>query len=120
MPKPDDSSDRALSRLGKRLETLEASRAPKPAIIGPEASTGDGYRMLSALLSGVLGGLGLGWLLDRVAHTSPWGVVGGLLIGSGLSVYAAVRMALAMSARATAAAGKPGPAPSAPDDEEDE
>ena len=117
MPKPDESSERALRRLDKRLETLEASRATKAPVLGPMASTGDGYRMLGGMLSGVLGGLGLGWLLDRVAHTSPWGVVGGLLIGSGVSVYAAVRTALAMSERAALGSK---PASSAPDDEEDE
>jgi ATP synthase protein I len=47
----------------------------------------------------VLGGLGLGWLIDRFAHTGPWGVLGGLLIGSVVSVYAAVRTAMAISAR---------------------
>lgn len=117
MPKPDESSEQALRRLNKRLETFEASRAPKAPLQGPMAASGDGYRMLGGMLSGVLGGLGLGWLLDRVAHTSPLGVVGGLLIGSGVSVYAAVRTAMAMSARASS---RSGPAPEAPDDEEDE
>jgi len=118
MPQPDESSDRALRRLDKRLDKFEAGRAPKlPLAQGTPAFAGDGYRMLGEMLGGVLGGLGLGWLLDRFAHTGPWGVVGGLLIGSGVSVYAAVHTALAMSARATA---KSGPAPSAPDDEEDE
>ncbi len=117
MPKPDESSHRALRRLDKRLDTFEASRAPKTPVVGSLGASSDGYRMLSAMLSGVLGGLGLGWLLDQVAHTKPWGVVGGLLIGSGISVYAAVRTAMAMSARASQGSA---PAPSAPDDEEDE
>jgi len=117
MPKPDESSHRALRRLDKRLEAFEASRAPKAPAQGSMGASSDGYRMLGELLGGVLGGLGLGWLLDRVAHTSPWGVVGGLLIGSGISVYAAVRTAMAMSARASQGSA---PAPSAPDDEEDE
>ena len=73
--------------------------------------------MLGEVLGGVLGGLGLGWLLDRLAHTGPWGVIGGLLIGSGVSIYAAVKTALAMSERASR--GVP-PAPAAPDDEDDD
>ncbi|MBS0411756.1 MAG: AtpZ/AtpI family protein [Proteobacteria bacterium] len=117
MPKPDESSERALRRLDKRLDKFEASRAPKTPALGSMAASGDGYRILAEMLGGVFGGLGLGWLLDRVAHTSPWGLVSGLLIGSGVSVYAAVRTALAMSARASQGSG---PASSAPDDEEDE
>jgi F0F1-type ATP synthase assembly protein I len=71
MPKPDESSHRALRRLDKRLDTFEASRAPKTPVVGSLGASSDGYRMLSAMLSGVLGGLGLGWLLDQVAHTKP-------------------------------------------------
>jgi ATP synthase protein I len=50
----------------------------------------------------VLGGIGLGWLVDRFAHTNPFGVVGGLLIGAGLSIYATVRTASRVSERAEA------------------
>jgi ATP synthase protein I len=100
MPKPDDSSRGAMQRLDDELEAFEASRRPKPAVmLGLGAPAGDGFRLLGQLLGGVLGGLGLGWLIDRFAHTGPWGVLGGLLIGSVVSVYAAVRTAMAISAR---------------------
>jgi len=117
MPTPDDPSQRALKRLDNKLETFEASRRAKPSLLGTAGSASDGYRLLGQMLGGVLGGLGLGWLLDHVVHTSPWGVVGGLLIGAGLSIYSTVRTASAMSARA--AKGAPAPGPTA-DDEEDE
>ena len=66
----------------------------------------------------MLGGLGLGWFFDHLVHTSPWGMIGGLLIGLGVSTYAAIRSASQMSARAITA--KSGIAPSVPDHEEDE
>jgi ATP synthase protein I len=119
MPKPDDSSLEALGRLDKQLETFEAARGTKPFASAVAGSAGDGYRLLGQMLGGVLGGIGLGWLVDRFAHTSPFGVLGGLLIGAGLSVYATVRTASAMSARA-AKAGPSEPAPPASDDEDDE
>ena len=118
MPEPHESSDQALRRLDKKLDRLEASRAPKTPAQGSLGSTSaGGYRMLGEVLGGVLGGLGLGWLFDRLAHTGPWGLIGGMLIGSGVSIYAAVKTAIAMSNRASQGAA---PAPSAPADDEDD
>ncbi|HEY2178985.1 MAG TPA: AtpZ/AtpI family protein [Caulobacteraceae bacterium] len=117
MPKPDESSQGALKRLDRRLEAFEATRAAKPSTLGMGDSAGDGFRLLGQLLGGVLGGLGLGALVDRFAHTSPFGIVAGLLIGVGLSVFAAVRTASAMSAREAA---KGPPAAAVADDEDDE
>ena len=68
------------------------------------------------MLGGVLGGVGLGWLLDHFAHTSPLGVVGGLLIGSGLSIYATVRTASRLSAKAAT----PNATSGAPDKEDED
>jgi F0F1-type ATP synthase assembly protein I len=38
----------------------------------------------------VFGGAGIGWLIDRFANTTPLGLVSGLLIGTGFSIYVAV------------------------------
>jgi ATP synthase protein I len=120
MPEPEESSHGALSRFDKRLDAFEANRAGKPrAGFGIGESASDGYRMLGEMLGGVLGGVGLGWLVDHFAHTSPWGVVGGLLIGAGLSIYATVLTASRISARAS----KLNPVASAPakvDDDDDD
>ncbi|MEO8812462.1 MAG: AtpZ/AtpI family protein [Caulobacteraceae bacterium] len=117
MPDRDEPSQGALRRLDKRLDAFDAARKARPLATGMGAA-GDGYRLLGQMLGGVLGGIGLGWLVDRFAHTSPWGVVGGLVIGAGLSIYATVRTASAMSARAKLQSATP---PSvAADDEEDE
>ena len=76
-----------------------------------------GYRFVGEVVGGVLGGVGLGWLVDRFAHTGPWGVIGGLLIGSGLSIFVAVKSAARMSRIAMESRG---PIPSVPDDEDEE
>jgi ATP synthase protein I len=81
--------------------------------MGGEA--GAGYRLLGQMLGGVLGGIGLGWLVDHYAHTSPWGLVCGLLIGAGLSIYSTVRTASRMGDRMGSGTGPP-----APPDENDE
>jgi len=37
--------------------------------------------------------VGLGWFLDRVAGTSPWGLIVGLLLGFGAGVLNVLRSA---------------------------
>ena len=68
------------------------------------------------MLGGVLGGLGLGWLFDHFAHSSPWGVIVGVLAGAAASVVIVVRTAMKLSERASA---KSAPASAAPDDEDE-
>lgn len=117
MSQSDDQREEALKRLDERLDAIETQRAKSKPGYGGEKATADGYRLLGELVGGVLGGLGLGWLVDRIAGTSPLGMVGGLLIGLGLSVFMIVRQATRMSAKAAAEAG---PVASVPSDDEDD
>ena len=94
MSQPDDESQEALQRLQTRLDALKAERTPKSKADGSaERSMGEGYRLLGEVIGGVLGGLGLGWLVDHVAHTTPFGMVIGLLLGTAASAYAAMKSA---------------------------
>ena len=120
MPESEESSHRALERLNRRLESFEATGAAKPKALAIGESAADGYRMLGEMLGGVLGGLGFGWLVDRFAHTSPWGLVGGLVIGAGRSVFATVQTASRISAKAAAKSGQGAPAPAPVGDEDDD
>jgi ATP synthase protein I len=61
---------------------------------------GEGYRLLGELIGGLLGGLGLGWVVDYFAHTTPFGMVIGLLLGTAASTYLVVKSADAMGKRA--------------------
>ncbi len=126
MPAPDNPIDdgepprdrAAIDRLDRRLAAFDAGR--KRAGVGPLAvgqAASDGYRLLGQMLGGVLGGLGIGWLIDRFAHTSPWGVVGGLVIGATLSIVATVKTASAISARSAVRSGA-APAAAGDDDED--
>ena len=45
---------------------------------------------MAGLIGGVLGGIGLGWTFDHFVHTSPIGLLSGLLIGTVASVVGAV------------------------------
>ena len=101
MSKPDETREEALRRLDDRLDALTASRERKPSGLAA-AEGGAGYRLIGELVGGVLGGLGLGWLADRLMGTGPWGAIGGMLIGTGLAIFAIARQAGSMSNQAEA------------------
>src|SRR5581483_10523602 len=105
MPEPEDTREEALKRLDRELDAFEAKRAAPTSASAAAGSAGEGYRLLAGLIGGVLGGLGLGWFFDHLAHTTPFGLIGGLLIGLVASTYAAVRSAGRMSAEASAKSG---------------
>ena len=118
MPKNDDLRTGGLDSLEDRLKAFEQKRARDAAPEQAQAMA-TGYRLLASLIGGVLAGVGFGWLLDHYAGTGPWGMVGGLLIGSVVSIIAVVRAAGRMSDESAKAAPPAKAAPIA-DDEEDE
>jgi ATP synthase protein I len=114
MPKVDDPNEEARS-LDARLDALEARRAAaKPTLLSADKAQSDGYRVLADLIGGILGGLGIGYLVDRFANTGPFGLIGGLLIGTGFSVYLIVRTAGRIKVGSPAAS----PAPAVDDDDD--
>lgn len=123
MPKPDDkrpdvTGKAALNSLDEELDAFEAKRVRPAPSFGASAASAQGYRMAASLIGGLFGGLGLGWFFDQVAHTTPLGLISGLLIGLGLAIYSAVRTAGRMDAEASAKSGPVARVPSA-DDEDD-
>ena len=115
MPQTDEPPEEALKRLDERLEKAEASRA-SVAGAATQRAMGQGYRFLGEVVGGVLGGLGFGWLVDRIAHTQPFGLIGGLLIGVGVSTFVAIRGA---GQWAKAESERLGQQPGAPGSEDD-
>jgi len=111
MPKLDDHQPEALQRLDDELKAFESKRAATATSALDSGAASGAYRMMASLIGGLLGGLGLGWFFDQVAHTAPLGLIVGLLIGVGASTYAIVRSAGRMSANLTAQSGPIAPAP---------
>jgi ATP synthase protein I len=106
MPPPDETRDEAIRRLQQRAGALEARTVQPPRDYGAQAHS-YGYRLLGLLLGGVFVGLGIGWAIDMIAKTTPFGLIVGVLVGFVVSVWMAVRTARRMSAEASQEWGPP-------------
>jgi ATP synthase protein I len=98
MADPRTPHDEAFASLDKRLDDLDQTSRREPVRF--DEGSGAGYRVVGELIGGVLTGLGFGWLLDRIAGTNPWGLIGGMLIGTGVSIFLVARSAGRMTAPA--------------------
>ena len=88
-----------LVRRSRELEAAIAARRPargeddaKP-VTGGMAGFGQALKLSSEFIAGVAVGAGLGWLIDRVAGTSPWGLIVFLLLGFAAGVLNMLRTA---------------------------
>ena len=82
-PEPASEDSRLVS-LEERLDRAEAAEAKRTAVnAGPESDANYrlGNRVLAELLGGLIGGALFGWLIDRFAETSPWGLLVMLFMG---------------------------------------
>ncbi len=115
---PEPQAD-ALRNLTERADALERSSV-RPAAAHAEGKAADqAYKLIAELLGGVLVGLGLGFLVDRLTGvTAPWGLIGGVLAGFAVSIWMAKRTADRLVAQHNREHGG-APAPSVPFDDED-
>lgn len=82
-PRPA-SEDSRLTSLEQRLDRAETAEAERTSVsAGPESDANYrlGNRVLAELLGGMIGGALFGWLIDRFAGTSPWGLLIMLMLG---------------------------------------
>ncbi|MEZ5782255.1 MAG: AtpZ/AtpI family protein [Rhizobiaceae bacterium] len=86
--------------LESRRQQLGATIAARQAVTkvakdGPDSSgkTGIGaaLKLSSEFIAGILVGVGLGWMIDYWAGTSPWGLIIFLFLGFGAGVLNVMR-----------------------------
>ena len=95
-----------------------AGRKPAPAGRGPAKGAGGGtsgpdrtpgfgqaLKLSSEFIAAVGVGAALGWAIDRVAGTSPWGLIVFLLLGFGAGVLNVMRSAGMVAERGGKSAG---------------
>jgi ATP synthase protein I len=93
---PDGIEDPRLTSLDERLreahQTEKARTAPlkTPGLTGKGSS--QGQRVLSALIGAPLGAALIGWVIDRFAGTSPFGLLVMLFLGFGAAISQVIRI----------------------------
>jgi ATP synthase protein I len=91
--------DEDLERRRRQLEATLATRRPErtEGQDGTKTSGASGYgqafKLSSEFIAGIAVGLGVGWLVDRWAGTSPWGLIVFLLLGFGAGILNVLRSA---------------------------
>lgn len=92
--KPDDLDGRrrdlAAALAARRPSASEGKEA---AGAGSMGGYGNALKLSSEFIAGILVGAGLGWFIDRMAGTSPWGLIIFLLVGFGAGVLNVLRSA---------------------------
>src|ERR1700740_2235909 len=103
----EDALSARLGSLQQRLSQLRDSRElgtdqPEGGSEGGAAKASAmalGFRLSSELVGGVLVGAAIGWGIDRLLSTSPFGLIVCLLLGLAAGVVNVVRSATAASGR---------------------
>lgn len=118
MSTPPESREETIARLNRDATDLQARTvAQQSHEAAGQAAAGQAWRILADLFGGVFVGLALGFIMDRFLGTSPWGTIGGVLLGFAVSIW----MARLTANRLMAQAKQQGEPKSVPfdDDEED-
>ena len=93
------------TRLPDRLEGKDGTKA------GSTAGYGQAFKLSGEFIAGIGVGAGVGWVIDRWAGTSPWGLIVFLLLGFGAGILNVLR-----SAGLVAEFGQGGKPPPYPDE----
>jgi len=95
------ANDREPGDLERRRRDLEAALAARRPEESSEEGTktrnaggyGNALRLSSEFIAGIVVGAALGWFIDRMAGTSPWGLIVFLLLGFGAGILNVLRSA---------------------------
>lgn len=94
----DAALDQRRDQLGAAIAAKKAERKlemSKSDVNKSDGMAGMAYalKLSSEFIAGILVGIGVGWLIDRLAGTSPWGLIIFLLLGFTAGVLNVLRSA---------------------------
>ena len=88
--------DARIDALEARLAAAREREAERNKPVGgaeADANYRMGNRVLAELIGGIGGGAFIGWVIDRFAGTSPWGLLAVMVLGIVVSFRNIIRMA---------------------------
>jgi ATP synthase protein I len=96
-PADEAALSERLQRLGERLGSHRPDRVsehhPGQGATSDSSALARGFRLSAEFVAGVLVGAGLGWVIDHLAGTKPWGMIVFLLAGFAAGVLNVMRAA---------------------------
>ena len=92
-PGVEDPRLTALDAKLRDAKAREASRTGQVPASGGDGGYSLGNRVLSAMIGSLVGGALIGWVIDRLAGTAPWGLIVMLFLGIGVAFRQIIRMA---------------------------
>lgn len=100
-PKGDDHTPAEKTRESFEARLERARRGGKPKnkrLLHETTAFGVAFRLVAELVSGLVVGGGIGWLLDRWLGTSPWLLVVFFVLGAAAGIMNVFRAAREMNA----------------------
>ncbi|MBS0482475.1 MAG: AtpZ/AtpI family protein [Proteobacteria bacterium] len=88
----DARIDALEARLKAAREREEERNKPSESTVESDASYRLGNKVLAELLGGIGGGAFIGWVIDRFAGTTPWGLLVVMALGIIVSFRNIIRM----------------------------
>lgn len=92
-PIGEDARIDALERRLKAAKEREEERGKPQGGVEADANYRMGNRVLGELIGGIGGGALIGWVIDRFAQTSPWGLMVMLFLGIVVAFRNIIRIA---------------------------
>jgi len=89
-----------LTDLGKRLDEFQTKQAAAKRT--PPSQSGNATRVAAELVGGLFVGGGIGWGIDHLFHTAPWGIVVFFILGAAAGIRGVMRTAQKINAAAAA------------------
>ncbi len=89
-----DVEDPRLTALDAKLRDARARETARTgrARVGGDGGYSLGNRVLSAMIGSLVGGALIGWVIDRLAGTGPWGLIVMLFLGIGVAFRQIIKM----------------------------
>ena len=69
------------ARLGQAAASRPETREPPPRSTSNSGAIGQAFRLSAEFVSGVIAGGAVGWLVDRLLGSTPWGLIVCLILG---------------------------------------